>query len=129
MKMAKKPDDDLRSVTTERATRLYALITLVALAPRARQDLIRKLRMDVRGFYRDLNLLRAAGIELVMSEGKYRLDQTRASAYAMLPFPDPRLTLGEAREVARGRSAAHRKLARLIASITGTRRAGRTSRR
>jgi predicted DNA-binding transcriptional regulator YafY len=127
--MATKLRDDLRSVTTERATRLYALITLVALAPRARQELIRRLRMDVRGFYRDLNLLRAAGIELVMSDGRYRLNQARASAYAMLPFPDPRLTLGEAREVARGRSTAHRKLTRLIASITGTRPAGRGSKR
>jgi len=127
--MANKRRDDLRSVTTERATRLYALITLVAEAPRARQELIRRLRMDVRGFYRDLNLLRAAGIELVMSEGRYCLDQSRASAYAMLPFPDPRLTLGEAREVARGKSAAHRKLTRLIGSITGTRLAGRGSRR
>jgi predicted DNA-binding transcriptional regulator YafY len=127
--MANKRRDDLRSVTTERATRLYALITLVAEAPRARQELIRRLRMDIRGFYRDLNLLRAAGIELVMSEGKYRLDQSRASAYAMLPFPDPRLTLGEAREVARGRSAAHRKLTRLIGSITGAARTGHRSRR
>jgi predicted DNA-binding transcriptional regulator YafY len=127
--MANKRHDDLRSVTTERATRLYALITLVAEAPRARHELIRRLRMDVRGFYRDLNLLRAAGIELVMSEGKYRLDQFRSSAYAMLPFPDPRLTLGEAREVARGRSAAHRKLTRLIGSITGMRRAGRSPKR
>ena len=127
--MANKSRDDLRSVTTERATRLYALITLVAEAPRARQELIRRLRIDVRGFYRDLNLLRAAGIELIMSDGRYRLDQPRATAYAMLPFPDPRLTLGEAREVARGRSAAHRKLTRLIGSITGAGRAGRGSRR
>jgi predicted DNA-binding transcriptional regulator YafY len=127
--MANKSRDDLRSVTIERATRLYALITLVAEAPRARQELIRRLRMDIRGFYRDLNLLRAAGIDLVMAGGKYRLDQSRASAYAMLPFPDPRLTLGEAREVARGRSAAHRKLTRLIGSITGTGRTGRGSRR
>ena len=127
--MANKRGDDLRSVTTERATRLYALITLVAENPRARQELIRRLRMDVRGFYRDLNLLRAAGIELVMTEGRYRLDQSRAAAYAMLPFPDPRLTLGEAREVARGRSAAHRKLTRLIASITGARGAGRGGKR
>jgi predicted DNA-binding transcriptional regulator YafY len=127
--MANKSRDDLRSVTTERATRLYALITLVAENPRARQELIRRLRMDVRGFYRDLNLLRAAGIELVMSDGRYRLDQSRARAYAMLPFPDPRLTLGEAREVARGRSAAHRKLTRLIASITGARGSGRGSKR
>ena len=127
--MANKRREDMSSVTTERATRLYALITLVALAPRARQELIRRLRMDVRGFYRDLNLLRAAGIELVMSEGRYRLDQSRSSAYAMLPFLDPRLTLGEACEVARGRSAAHRKLTRLISSITGKRPTGRGSRR
>ncbi len=62
--MANKRRDDLRSVTTERATRLYAL-----------------------------------------------------------------MTLGEAREVARGRSAAHRKLAQLIGSITGAGRSGRRSRR
>jgi hypothetical protein len=36
-----------------------------------------------------------------------------------LPFPDPHLTLGEAQQLAKGRSAAHGKLKKQIADITG----------
>jgi hypothetical protein len=38
-------------------------------------------------------------------------------ALARLPFPDPRLTLGEAQQLARGRSTSHKKLQQQIAKI------------
>jgi hypothetical protein len=79
--------------------------------------LTRRLRVDVRGFYRDLELLREAGIPIPLVEQRYSLGTTLAVAVEQLPFPDPRLTLGEARVLARGRTSAHRKLREQILQI------------
>ncbi len=102
--------DELRAVTPERAKRLYRLLKLLATAPQTRATLMKRLRLDLRGFYRDLELLRAAGIELPLSQQRYALDITENEATDRLPFPDPRLTLAEAIQLSKGRSAAHRKL-------------------
>jgi hypothetical protein len=72
--------------------------------------LISHLDVDVRGFYRDLELLRGAGINITLQAGAYGLDADLKEALAQLPFPDPHLTLGEARQLARGRTRAHRYL-------------------
>jgi predicted DNA-binding transcriptional regulator YafY len=78
---------------------------------------MQRLHLDVRGFYRDLELLRDSGITIDLEGRRYRLLEKTATAIARLPFPDPRLTLGEAIQLARGRSQAHRKLQRQIADI------------
>src|SRR5437588_9476603 len=85
-----------KTVTAERAARLYRLLKLLAAGPQSRAALTRRLRLDVRGFYRDLELLRGAGIDLPLLNGRYTLHDKVADAVARLPFPDPRLTLGEA---------------------------------
>jgi predicted DNA-binding transcriptional regulator YafY len=108
-----------KTVTAERAARLYRLLKLLATGPQPRASLARRLRLDVRGFYRDLELLRTAGIDLALVEGRYTLQEKVADAIARLPFPDPRLTLGEAAQLAKGRSRAHRKLKAQIGAITG----------
>jgi hypothetical protein len=77
----------------------------------------RRLRLDVRGFYRDLELLRAVGIAVPLRDRRYTLDETVAAATSRLPLPDPRLTLGEALQLAKGRTPAHRKLKEQIAVI------------
>src|SRR5271165_1700905 len=97
-------------VTAERFSRLYRLIDLLGAGTGSREMLARRLRLDVRGFYRDLELLRAAGIGVSVVGGRYRLDADRADALARLPFPDPRLTLGEVRALAKGRGVVHRRL-------------------
>jgi hypothetical protein len=79
-------------------------------APRTREWLTGKLELDVRGFYRDLEFLRSAGITISLGDAGYHLGGTVAEAVAGLPFPDPHLTLGEVRQLARGRSRAHRRL-------------------
>jgi hypothetical protein len=99
-----------RTVTADRARRLYRLLQLLGTGPQSRDTLLRKLRLDIRGFYRDLELLRTAGIGVLLSGGRYRLADELDEAVAQLPFPDPGLTLGEAIELARGRTAAHRKI-------------------
>jgi hypothetical protein len=98
------------AVTEERFVRLRRMIGLLAESPQARAALARQLGIDVRGFYRDLELLRAAGVVVTLTEGRYGLAGDADAALARLPFPDPRLTLGEARQLSRGRSAGHRRI-------------------
>jgi DNA-binding transcriptional ArsR family regulator len=102
------------SVTPERFARLHLLLKLLAKSPQARDVLARKLKLDVRGFYRDLEVLRQAGVTVVLKEGRYHLHVTLDAARNCLPFPDPMLTLGEVTQLAKGRSTAHRHLKQLI---------------
>jgi predicted DNA-binding transcriptional regulator YafY len=124
--MAKKrrlrPSDAARAVTAERAARLHRLLTLLASGSQTRDGLRRQLKMDVRSFYRDLELLRTAGIMVPLRQGHYSLSVNAEAAYRQLPFPDPHLTLGEAVQLARGSSPAHRKLKKLISQIVTTKR-------
>lgn len=107
-----------RAVTADRAARLYRLLRFLAAGPRTRQQLTRHLKLDVRGFYRDLEFLRASGIELPLINGRYSFEGG-ATETDRLPFPDPHLTLGEARQISRGRSPAHRKIQRQIKDVVG----------
>jgi predicted DNA-binding transcriptional regulator YafY len=97
-------------VTAERFTRLYRLLHLLARKPQPRETLAQKLSLDVRGFYRDLEVLRRAGISVTLADGRYALAGPVAAAEAKLPFPDPLFTLGEARQLAKGRGACHLRL-------------------
>ncbi len=99
-----------RAVTEERAARLHRLLTILAAGAQTRAGLARRLKLDVRGFYRDLELLRAAGIAIPLKNRRYSIAGDPKQAIARLPFPDPRLTLGEAMSLAKGRTAVHRKL-------------------
>jgi predicted DNA-binding transcriptional regulator YafY len=108
-----------KTVTAERAARLYRLLQLLGAGPQTRDVLMRRLKLDIRGFYRDLELLRDAGIAVPLAEGRYRLNGNADAAVARLPFPDPLLTLGEAEQLAKGRTAAHRKLKSQITAIVG----------
>jgi hypothetical protein len=106
-----------QAVTAQRAARLCKLLRLLGAGPLTRPALARRLRLDVRGFYRDLDLLRGVGISVVLEAGRYRLEGDADKAIARLPFPDPRLTLGEAMQLAKGRTLSHRKLKEQIADI------------
>jgi hypothetical protein len=107
-----------RTVSAERAERLYRLLQLLGSGPQTRAGITRRLRLDVRGFYRDLELLRSAGIVVPLRNRRYTLEGSLAAAKSRLPFPDPHLTLGEARQLAKGRTPAHRKLKQQIGLIT-----------
>ncbi len=107
---APAPAPELSGVTPDRFTRLYRLVQLLASGPQPRTTLARRLRLDVRGFYRDLELLRAAGLPITLSEGRYGLEGKVGDALARLPFPDPHLTYGDVLTLAKGRTAAHKKL-------------------
>jgi len=111
--MAKKrpePRPPATAVTADRASRLYRLLHLLGQGAQTRAALTRKLRLGIRGFYRDLEVLRTVGIAVDLVNSRYVLLEDLAEAIERLPFPDPGLTLGEARLLAKGRSRAHRKL-------------------
>jgi hypothetical protein len=106
-----------QAVTAQRAARLYKLLRLLGQGPQTRASLMRRLKLDVRGFYRDLEVLRAAEITVVLHKRRYCLEDDLDDAIVRLPFPDPHLVLGEAMQLAKGRTKSHRKLKQIIASI------------
>jgi hypothetical protein len=97
-------------VTSERFTRLYRMVRLMAANAQPRESLARRLHLDIRGFYRDLEVLRAAGIEVRVAGGRYGLVGRAEEALTRLPFPDPHLTLGDVRTLGKGRGPAQAKL-------------------
>jgi len=108
------------SLTNPRAARLFRLLSLLGRGPQARQQILRKLRIDVRGFYRDLEALRAIGVEVhTGDDGRYYLTANLDDALARLPFPDPGLNLRDVQQLAKGDTAAHRKLKQRINSFLG----------
>lgn len=118
--MAKQPTTAapaVATVTLERAARLYRLLTMLGQGPQTRTAMVRRLRLGVRGYYRDLEVLRAVGIFVTLTDGKYYLNGDLAAALERLPFPDPGFNLGEARQLARGRSGAHKKIREQLAKI------------
>ncbi len=107
------------AITRQRAGRLYRLLGLLGEKPQTRAVLTRRLSQNLRGFYRDLEVLRKFGIEVQLVEGRYALTGKAADAQGRLPFPDPGLSLGEALQLAKGRTVTHRNLKEQIAEITG----------
>lgn len=106
-------------VTAPRAARLYRLLALVASAERTRSVILRRLRVDLRGFYRDLELLRSLGVDITCDQDRYRLLMSLDDALACLPFPDPGLSLRDALKLAEGRTDAHRRLRTRINHFIG----------
>jgi hypothetical protein len=113
------PEASATAITRKRAGRLYRLLALLGEKPQTRAVLTRRLKQNLRGFYRDLVVLRDFGITVELVNGRYTLTGKAAVAQGLLPFPDPGLTLGEAMQLAKGRTTAHRKLKEQIAEITG----------
>ena len=105
------------AVTTERFRRLVQLVQLLGEEPRTREQLLAQLGLDIRGFYRDLELLRSMSVTITLSEGKYHLIGSLEEVLPRLPYPDPRLTLGEMRRLARGRSHLHEALQEQIEGL------------
>src|SRR5262249_30675546 len=84
-----------RTVTQDRCRRLARLIQLLGNGPRDRPSLLKALRLELRGFYRDLDFVRDAGIPITVNQHRYQLKVPAREAIRMIPFPDPGLTLGE----------------------------------
>jgi biotin operon repressor len=108
------------TLTAQRAARLYRLLTLLEDGPQTRQQLLRRLKIDIRGFYRDLESLRELGIEIHTDDNRYGLIGKLEDALARLPFPDPGLNFRDVQQLAKGDTAAHRKLKQRINSFLNT---------
>lgn len=117
MMAGKKTAAEVSAVTAERAARLFRLVRFLSSAPQTRANLLRRLGLNIRGFYRDLEALRAAGITIALDAGRYALADDPEIALDRLPFPDPGLTLGEARQLARGRGQANKKILQQLKKI------------
>lgn len=108
-------------LTAQRAARLYRLLTLLGEGPQTRRLLLTRLKLDIRGFYRDLEALRGLGIDVAARpDNKYALTGEVDDALAKLPFPDPGLNVRDALQLANGTTAAHRKLRQRINSFLNT---------
>jgi predicted DNA-binding transcriptional regulator YafY len=105
------------AVTAERFARLVRLVRALTKKGQTREQLTKQLALDVRGFYRDLELLRAVGIAVVLEGGEYSLREPEEEVLSRLPFPDPHLSLGEARQLARGKSRNHLALQEKIQQL------------
>ena len=116
------------AITTARAARLYRLMTMTAGASRTRKVLLARLKLDLRGFYRDLEFLRALGVEISFANDRYQLVGDLDTSLAALPFPDPGLSIRDALQLSRGNTEAHRKLRRRIDALLGTSAAPGTDR-
>jgi len=104
-------------ITMDRAARLHRLVFILAQSPQTRQDLLRKLGIGLRTFYRELELLRKCGLKVRLSKKVYTLVSTAKEAEGRLPFPDPQLSFAEMSELARGPGEAAKRLAALLDSV------------
>ncbi len=117
--MAKK-STAIVGVTPDRARRLFRLLKMLASSAQSRTALAKKLRLNVRTFYRDLILLEEMGIRIDQKDGTYQLHGALAVALERLPFPDSALTLGEARQLARSKkSTGQQKIKAQIEFVEG----------
>jgi hypothetical protein len=119
-KRAAPPVVTTASVSLDRAARLYRLVELLGEGPRTRAMILNKLKIDIRTFYRDLELLRECKIDIILDRRKYSLNGSVAKeTLGRLPFPDPCLTIGEAQQLAKGRTKIHKKMREVLKEITG----------
>jgi hypothetical protein len=119
--MGRKKTDEASttSLSTNRASRLYRLLSLTAETPRTRKVLLSRLKIDLRGFYRDLEFLRSLGIEVSLTSDRYQLLGELDAALSLLPFPDPCLSIRDVLQLAKGNSEVHQKLRRRFDSVFG----------
>jgi len=108
------------SLTGQRAGRLYRLLTILGHGPRTRKQILRKLQIDVRGFYRDIEALRAFGVTIESGDDFHcALAIEFDEAVSRQPFPDPGLNFRDIQQLAKGETPAHRELRRRLNSILG----------
>jgi hypothetical protein len=101
----------------QRAARLHRLVRFLAGEPRARPAILTELRIGLRTFYRELELLRRCGVKVRHRAKLYHLLPTAAEAEGRLPFPDPQLSFAEMAELAVCDCAAGRRLAAMLAAV------------
>ncbi len=108
------------TISNARAVRLLRMLQLLNEGAQKRSTLLARLNIDDRGFFRDLERLRALGVQLQVTRGEYRLEESIEEAYAKLPFPNPQLSVHEVRQLCQGDTDAHRKLKSMLDAFLAT---------
>jgi hypothetical protein len=103
-------------LTAPRTARLIKLLTLLGKGSQKRETLMKKLKLDERSFYRDVESLRELGVVIVANDTKYDLVGELKDALAVLPMPGMSISIADARVLARGTTSAHRKFQQLLDS-------------
>ena len=106
------------NITLARAKRLYRLVLVLTEEGPSRDQVLHRLDLGLRTFYRELELLKKSGINVVVEAKAYRLKTPRDEAKALLPFPNPGLSFAEVTELAQGQGPAAQRLAELLATVT-----------
>ena len=104
-------------ITLQRAARLHRLVRFVAGAARTRPAILSELRVGLRTFYRELELLKKCGVRVRHKQKLYQLLPTATEALGRLPFPDPQLSFAEMAERAACDCAAGRRLRELLDTV------------
>lgn len=105
------------NLSHKRAGRLYKLLRILSEGSATRAQLVRKLKVGARTFYRDVDLLRECGISIRTLENGYELTTKFDLALGKLPFPSPDLTFGEVVTLMKGRTKAHQKLKQMFDKV------------
>jgi biotin operon repressor len=112
-------DGDRNRVSADRAGRLYRLLRLVSTTgPAPRPQLLKRLKVGMRTFYRDIDLLRSCGIVIQTAGNGYSLPLSLDEALQRLPFPDPELSFGDVLALMKGKTGSHERLRKLFVSIS-----------
>jgi hypothetical protein len=104
-------------ITLQRASRLHRLVRFLAENPRDRSAILSVLRIGLRTFYRELDLLNRCGVKVRHQTKLYHLVPTAVEAEGRLPFPDPQLSFAEMAELAQCPCPAGKRLAELLAAV------------
>jgi predicted DNA-binding transcriptional regulator YafY len=104
-------------ITLGRAARLHRLVMYLAQAAQSRDAILAELRIGLRTFYRELELLKRCGVRIRQKDKAYALLATAEEAEGRLPFPDPQLSFAEMAELARGSGPAAQRLAEMLQSV------------
>jgi predicted DNA-binding transcriptional regulator YafY len=97
-------------ISPGRSARLYKLLSMIAGSSRSRQVLMKRLKLDLRSFYRDIESLRALSIPIECHGDQYTLAMSLDEALNYLPFPDPEFSVREVLILSEGRGAVHQAL-------------------
>ena len=114
-----KPIDASAGITPHRASRLFRLLTLLGGRPQSRPGLLKRLRIDLRSFYRDIEYLRGLGVEISANGGCYVLSVDLDYALGRLPFPDPGFSIRDVMHLLNGSSTAKKKLKLKVEAVIG----------
>ena len=111
-----RPIPDL---TPDRANRLCKMLLALGHGPQAKDTLVKKLKVEERGFFRDLRLIRQLGINVASNGRGYVLAVSLDDAFQKLAVPDLKISLRDALELSHGHSPAQRRVRRKLESLIG----------